>query len=138
MDGRRWWHMNIFTRVKEFFMNLFKTSAEKEFGVDIISSDFMEIAQTEWQNIIKGRPYWTNDDVRTINFAKFLCYYTSKKTCLDLNVTISGSDRADYINQCISAMIKNLSGIKWRMPAARVVLFLNQAVHITRRERLIM
>lgn len=87
-------------------MNLFKTSAEKEFGVDIISSDFMEIAQTEWQNIIKGRPYWTSDDVRTINFAKFLCYYTSKKTCLDLNVTISGSDRADYINQCISAMIK--------------------------------
>lgn len=87
-------------------MNLFKTNAEKEFGVDIISSDFMEIAQTEWQNIIKGRPYWTSDDVRTINFAKFLCYYTSKKTCLDLNVTISGSDRADYINQCISAMIK--------------------------------
>ena len=31
--------MNIFTRVKEFFMNLFKTSAEKEFKVDIISSD---------------------------------------------------------------------------------------------------
>ena len=37
--------MNIFTRVKEFFMNLFKTSAEKEFNVDIISSDLMEMAQ---------------------------------------------------------------------------------------------
>lgn len=45
-------------------------------------------------------------NVRTINFAKFLCYYTSKKTCLDLNVTISGSDRADYIDQCIKAMIQ--------------------------------
>ena len=33
-------------------MNLFKTSAEKEFNVDIIASDLMEIAQTEWQNII--------------------------------------------------------------------------------------
>lgn len=98
--------MNIFTRVKEFFMNLFKTNAEKEFGVDIISSDLMEMAQIEWQNIIKGRPYWVSKNVRTINFAKFLCYYTSKKTCLDLNVTISGSDRADYINQCISAMIQ--------------------------------
>lgn len=87
-------------------MNLFKTSAEKEFGIDIISSDFMEMAQVEWQNIIKGRPYWISKNVRTINFAKFLCYYTSKKTCLDLNVTISGSDRADYINQCVSAMIK--------------------------------
>ena len=98
--------MNMFTRVKEFFMNLFKTSAEKEFGVDIISSDLMEKAQIEWRNIIKGRPYWTSENVRTINFAKFLCYYTSKKTCLDLNVTISGSDRADYINQCIKAMIQ--------------------------------
>lgn len=87
-------------------MNLFKTSAEKEFNVDIISSDLMETAQIEWQNIIKGRPYWLKDNVRTINFAKFLCYYTSKKTCLDLNVTISGSDRADYLNQCVMAMIK--------------------------------
>ena len=87
-------------------MNLFKTSAEKEFNVDIISSDLMEMAQVEWQSIIKGKPYWLSDSVRTINFAKFLCYYTSKKTCLDLNTTISGSDRADYINQCIGAMIK--------------------------------
>ena len=87
-------------------MNLFKASAEKEFNVDIISSDLMEMAQVEWQSIIKGKPYWLSDSVRTINFAKFLCYYTSKKTCLDLNVTISGSDRADYINQCIGAMIK--------------------------------
>lgn len=98
--------MNIFTRVKEFFMNLFKTSAEKEFHVDIISSDQMEMAQLEWQNVIKGRPYWSSETVHTINFAKFLCYYTSKKVCLDLNVTISGSSRADYINDCISAMIK--------------------------------
>ena len=81
--------MNIFTRVKEFIMNLFKISAEKEFNVDIISSDLMEMAQIEWQNIIKGRPYWMSKNVRTINFAKFLCYYTSKKTFLDLIFTQS-------------------------------------------------
>ncbi len=98
--------MNVFQRIGAWIMNLFKTSAEKEYGVDIISSDFMEMAQIEWQNIVKGRPYWISKSVRTINFAKFLCYYTSKKTCLDLNVTISGSDRADYINQCIKAMIQ--------------------------------
>ena len=50
-------------------MNLFKTSAEKEFNVDIISSDLMEIAQTEWQNIIKGVPYWLKKNVRTINLS---------------------------------------------------------------------
>ena len=56
--------MNIFTRVKEFIMNLFKISAEKEFNVDIISSDLMEMAQIEWQNIIKGRPYWMSKTVQ--------------------------------------------------------------------------
>ena len=98
--------MSIFARVKEFIMNLFKTNAEKEFKVDIISSEIMEMAQNEWQAIIKGRPYWAKDNVKTINFAKFLCYYTAKKTCMDLNVTVSGSARADYINQCIKAMIQ--------------------------------
>lgn len=98
--------MSIFARVKEFIMNLFKTNAEKEFKVDIISSEIMELAQNEWQAIIKGRPYWAKDNVKTINFAKFLCYYTAKKTCMDLNVTVSGSQRADYINQCIKAMIQ--------------------------------
>ena len=34
--------MNIFARVKEFFMNLFRTNAEKEFNVDIIASPQME------------------------------------------------------------------------------------------------
>ena len=98
--------MNIFTRVKEFIMNLFKTSAEKEFNVDIIDSDLMEIAQSEWRQIIQGIPSWVSDSVSTINFAKFLCYYTSKKTCLELNATVSGSERADYIDKCIKAMIK--------------------------------
>lgn len=51
-------------------MNLFKTSAEKEFNVDIISSDLMEIAQTEWQNIIKGVPYWLKKNVRTNQLCK--------------------------------------------------------------------
>lgn len=98
--------MNIFARVKEFFMNLFRTNAEKEFNVDIIASPQMENAQSEWQAIIKGRPYWAKKNTKTINFAKFLCYYTAKKTCMDLKVTVSGSERADYIDQCIKAMIQ--------------------------------
>ena len=127
--------MNIFTRVKEFIMNLFKISAEKEFNVDIISSDLMEMAQIEWQNIIKGRPYWMSKNVRTINFAKFLCYYTSKKTCLDLNVTISGSDRADYINQCIGAMIQKSIRDKVEDACGAGGIILSRAVHIIRREQ---
>ena len=97
--------MNIFQRIGAWIMNLFKTNAEKEFDVKIISSELMELAQIEWDNIIKNKPYWKTPSIRTINFAKFLCYYTSKKTCMDLRVTIAGSERADYINKCIAEMV---------------------------------
>ena len=74
-------------------MNLFKSKAEKEFKVDIISSEIMELSQNEWQAIIKGRPYWAKDNVKTINFAKFLCYYTAKKACI---LSISSSLNPSY------------------------------------------
>lgn len=99
--------MGLISRIKEFIMNILKTHAEKEFNVRIITSETMEAAQCTWNNIIKGVPYWLSEDrdIRTINFAKFLCRYTARKACLDLKVGISGSDRANYINKCIKAMI---------------------------------
>ncbi len=97
--------MNIFKRIGEWIMNIFRTSAEKEFNVNVISSEMMELAQVQWNNILKGQPYWLKPNVRTINFAKFICQYTSKKTCMDLNITVSGSERADYINRCLKEMV---------------------------------
>lgn len=100
--------MGLISKVRDFFMNLFMSEAKDKFNVKVITSDRMEIAQLTWSNIIRELPPWLNpaDGVETINFAKFLCQYTAKKTCLDLKVTISGSDRADYINKCIGEMIK--------------------------------
>lgn len=40
-----------------------------------------------------------------INFAAFICYFASKKACMDLRVKVEGSERADYINACIKAMV---------------------------------
>lgn len=99
--------MGLFNRVRAWFMNLFKSEAEKQFNVDIVSSVAMEAAQSRWLNVINGTPAWVDKEggIETINFAKFLCYYTSKKTCLDLKVTVAGSERADYINKCIKAMV---------------------------------
>lgn len=86
-------------------MSIFRNNAERDFHVKSASSEIMEITQTTWNSIIQNNPPWKSDDIRPINFAKFLCYYTSKKTCMDLRVTISGSDRADYINRCIKEMV---------------------------------
>ncbi len=100
--------MGIILKVRDWIMNIFKTEAEKKFNAEIISNAKMEAAQAEWEHIINATPYWLNhkDDIETINFAKFICQYTAKKVCLELNVTINGSERADYINECIKQMVK--------------------------------
>ena len=98
--------MGIFSTVRGWFMNLFKSEAQNKFDVKVISSNQMEAAQATWSNIIHGIPYWADEDIRTINFAKYLCYYTSKKVCLELKITVSGSDRADYINDCLDQMVQ--------------------------------
>ncbi len=99
--------MNIFSKIGEWFMNLFKSDAEKEFGVDILSSSTMENAQQMWSDIIGNTPYWLDDEagIRTINFAKFLCSYTSKKACMDLAVNLEGSERATWLKKCIDEMV---------------------------------
>ncbi len=89
-------------------MNFFKTEAEQAFDVNIIKSPQMKAAQDKWAAIINGTPPWKDldDGIDTINFAKTICQEVAKKTCLDLSVNISGSDRADYIQDCIKQMIK--------------------------------
>lgn len=84
---------------------MFIKTAEKEFDVKVISSQTFELEQKKWNRIIKGKPDWLTKNVRTINFAKFICYYASKKTCMDLRIKVEGSERADYIESCIKAMV---------------------------------
>lgn len=86
-------------------MNLFSQDAKRVFNIDTITSSEMEKAQNLWNDIIKGNPYWVEGNVRSINFAKYICQYTAKKTCLDLDVKVEGSDRADFIAKIVDSMV---------------------------------
>ena len=75
--------MNFFEKIRETIMKFFRTDAEKEFNVEFITSPEIENSQQRWNDIIKGSPFWVdpkNNDIRTINFAKFLCQYTDRKS----------------------------------------------------------
>ena len=100
--------MGFFQTVRDWFMNLFKSEAESKFHTDIIRSAAMELEQKKWAMIINGTPPWIDEDdgIVTINFAKFISYYCAKKICLDINVNVEGSERADYIQKCVRAMLK--------------------------------
>lgn len=97
--------MNIFQRVGVWFMSFFKADIENTFNIKTISSETMREYQMLWENLVKGSPDWLDENTSTINFAKFVSQYTAKKTCLDLKVTVEGSERADFINNIINNMV---------------------------------
>ena len=99
--------MGLFQTVRDWIMNVFKSEAENKFQAAIIRSAEMEIAQKRWAMIINGNPQWRDaeDGIDTINFAKFISYFCAKKICLDINVKVEGSERADYIQKCVKAML---------------------------------
>lgn len=98
--------MSIFKRIGELVMGLFKQDAKKIFNVDTITSTRMEQAQDLWNKIIDGNPDWCSSKIKTINFGKFICQYTAKKSCQNLAINIEGSERADFINQAIKNMVE--------------------------------
>lgn len=85
---------------------MFKQDAEKIFGTDIIMSGAMDRAIRTWYSIVGGRPGWRNmdDDVDTINFAKFITSDTAKKICLDIDINVDGSARAEYLQTVVDAL----------------------------------
>lgn len=100
--------MNTFTYLKTVVSKLFnfKNEAEKIFKTDVQASTRMEAAIYLWEAIITGTPPWIDeeDDIETINFAKFICSDLAKKVCLDIDINISGSERADYLQKVIEAL----------------------------------
>ena len=83
-----------------------KEDAKKAFDTDVILSASMESAITSWYNIVGGRPNWVSkdDDIDTVNFAKFVTADTAKKICLDIDINVDGSARADYLQSVIDAL----------------------------------
>lgn len=84
-----------------------KREAEKQFNVTTRESR-MEIEKTKWNRVVSGHPEWLDaeDDIRTINFGKFISSWAAKKATLELSVNIEGSERAEYINSVMNAMVK--------------------------------
>ena len=82
----------------------------KEFGVDLIMSDEMNNALQRWDSISTGLPSWLNadDDIETINMAKHIADTRAKLTALELGITVSGSPRADYLQNIVKDLLKRL------------------------------
>src|SRR5574344_908455 len=102
--------MGLINWIKGVISKMFKKDAKNIFSTDVILSSKMETAISEWYNIIKESPEWVNkeDDIETINFAKFITSDVAKKICIDIGIKIDGSTRADYLQNVMNATKKVL------------------------------
>lgn len=86
------------------------TDIEKVFDVELISSPKMDRALKAWDRISTGEPPWLNaeDEIGTVNMAKHISDTRAKLTTLDIGIAISGSPRADYLQELADDLLKRL------------------------------
>ena len=102
--------MGLISLIKGVIGKMFKKEAEKIFDCDIVTSAWMDVEIRRWYRVVGGSPEWKSkdDDVKSINFAKFLCSDTAKKICLDIDINVTGSARADYLQNVMEELKKVL------------------------------
>lgn len=83
---------------------------EREFGVTLIASEKMDSAVRLWDDISSGQPPWLNpkDDIETVNMARHISDTRAKLTALDIGIAVSGSVRADFLQNVSDELIDAL------------------------------
>lgn len=79
---------------------------EKEFGALPAASRDMEDNACLWYAMYTGHPPWETCDVHSIGLAGAIGRELSNHVLTEFSVTVSGSERADYINKQLQAAAK--------------------------------
>lgn len=92
--------MNIIQRIGRWFNNLFaKRNIEEALGVVIATSPAMLQAQEEWRQIYSGNARWNNEDTPSLFLAAGLCVEFARSVTVELKSEVTGSQRADYLQE---------------------------------------
>jgi len=78
------------------------------FGVTIAVSKQMLTLQRDWRLIVAGEADWNNADTPSLHLADAVSSRIASRVALGLKCEISGSARADYINEQIKPVITDL------------------------------
>lgn len=103
--------MGLINTIKRWFGMVFGNKAREEFDVQSITSGDMQNFLSKCSDIYHGRPDWVDvyKDIKTVNFAKFICSETAKLSTLGLKVEIEGdSTRVKAIQKQIDEAKKNV------------------------------
>ena len=102
--------MGIITIAREWFQREFFSKAQEDFHVHSIVSADQEAWTQECVNAYKGNPSWLNekDHIDTVAFAKSICAEVARLATLDIDITLSGSARAEWLQSCMNEILPRL------------------------------
>lgn len=99
--------LNILNKIKEVIKNMLNIKESNCFNVDIKISDEMKNSIEMWNNIYINKADWLNEDIKSLNLASAVSSEFARLTTLEMEINISGSARADFLQKIYNDKIKN-------------------------------
>lgn len=97
----------IVNTVKRFFFP--QAVAEREFGVSPAVSLTMEQHISLWYAMMVNTPPWQNCDVKAVGLPAAICREVARPTLVEFTANITGSKRADYLNENFQTAKENFN-----------------------------
>lgn len=102
---------NIFQRLAGMIAP--KSTLEKKLGVQVATSTIMENAISLWLDMYKDEPPWMSpsDGIKTMNLPATIAEEMARLVLTEFGLTLDGSERAAFINDCLQNFLTNMSKI---------------------------
>ena len=102
--------MGILSTIRGWISMLLPARAKEAFNVRGVTNAEVDAYISRCAKVYRGMPDWLDPDehIRTINFAKSVCSETARLATLAIGITVTGSARADWIQQQINGAYFNL------------------------------
>lgn len=86
-----------------------QAAAEREFGVSPAVSMTMEQQITLWYAMLVNTPPWQDCNVKAVGLPAAICREVTRPTLVEFTANITGSQRADYLNDGFQLAKENFS-----------------------------
>nr|DAF38398.1 MAG TPA: portal protein [Caudoviricetes sp.] len=103
--------MNLFSGILNTAKKILfpQAVAEREFGVSPAVSLTMEQHIALWYAMFANTPPWQNCDVKAVGLPAAICREVARPTLVEFTANITGSKRADYLNENFQTAKENFN-----------------------------
>ena len=94
--------------IRSVINKMFNTNIGTKFNVDIAVSNKMSTAISKWEKMYKDEAPWIDDKVISTGLPASIAREFATATLVEFKSEITGSKRADYLNNQYKKLKKNL------------------------------